>query len=67
MSPAEKAAKKLGVRLVQTTPVVGAFWFERVIGRRRVAAAMVYAKTTAKAWGSALKTFRSIETGRGNQ
>lgn len=60
---AETKAKKMGVRLVTTTPIAQAFHFELRVGRRRVAAAIVYATTTAKAWSKALATFRSERWG----
>ena len=49
---AEKKLKADGWRLVQTTPIVQSFHFERFLGKRRVAAVILVAKSTARAWGN---------------
>lgn len=52
MTAVEKKLSAAGWRLVQTTPVVQSFHFERFLGKRRVAAVILVAKTTARAWGN---------------
>lgn len=51
MTTAERKLSRDGWRIVQTQPLHQSFRFERFIGRRRVAAVILQAKSTARAWG----------------
>ena len=49
---AEKKLKADGWRIADTQPIHQSFHFERFIGKRRVAAVILVAKSTARAWGN---------------
>jgi hypothetical protein len=58
VSAAEKAMSSIGWRLAATAPIYASFHFERFVGRRRVAGAIVFANTTAKAWTKLRKLYK---------
>ena len=50
MTAAEKSLAKVGWRLALTVPLHGSFHFERFVGKRRVAAVILFETTTPRAW-----------------
>lgn len=50
MTRAEKKLRPMGWELAHTSPLHQSFHFERFVERRRVAAVMLQAKSTARAW-----------------
>jgi hypothetical protein len=50
LTAAEKKLRPLGWRVAHTDPLRQFFHFDRFLGRRRVAACVIYATTEPKAW-----------------
>lgn len=50
---------KLGWRLVLARPVFQSFHFERFVGRRRVAAIILIASSTPRAWAKLRKILKA--------
>lgn len=62
MTAAERKLKADGWRLVHTTPLVQSFHFERFDGRRRIAAIILVARSTARAWGTLRKILKEPQS-----
>lgn len=58
MTSAEQTLRKLGWQLSHTSPLTQTYHFDRFMGRRRVAAVVIQAMTTSKAWLELRRTLR---------
>lgn len=62
MTIAERKLRADGWRIWQTNPLQQSFHFERFIGKRRVAAVILVAKSTARAWGDLRRMLKETES-----